>query len=177
LAAAAIWLAAGASASAGVEVDNAILLDPFDPVPAIQFRHYGGYAWGIYDCGYRPCGHRRHHHSYRHHCYRDCYGYGRCERHCGGYGDRYGHYYRDDYYGGSRYGGPDRQYPRGHHGGCYGDRCYDGAPHGGPYEGPYDGPHEGYGNRLDRYDEQADRYDEQSLWYEDHVIRRHHRRY
>jgi len=56
-------LAAGAhQAKAGVEVDNAIALDPFDPVPEIQFDHYGGYYWG---------------HGYRH-FYRDCYAYGRC---------------------------------------------------------------------------------------------------
>jgi len=34
-------------AKAGVATSGAVLLDPFDPVPEIQFRHFGGYGdWG-----------------------------------------------------------------------------------------------------------------------------------
>ncbi len=69
-----LMLLAGARpALAGVEVDNAIMLDPFDPVPEIQFNHFGGYAWGWgYGCN-EGCGYR--------HCYHEC-GYNHCRRGC-----------------------------------------------------------------------------------------------
>jgi len=47
--------AIAAPATAGVATTGAVLLDPFDPVPEIQFHHFGGYGCG-YDCGgYRGC--------------------------------------------------------------------------------------------------------------------------
>lgn len=71
-----------APASAGVATAGAVLLDPYDPVPEIQFRHYGGYDYdgcgygcgGYYDgCGscYRPV-----------RCHRGCYRHVRCEDGC-----------------------------------------------------------------------------------------------
>ncbi len=60
-------------AAAGVATAGAVLLDPFDPVPAIQFQHFGGYG-----------------------CYEGCGGgYNRCGDGCGGYRHRV-HYRRDD---------------------------------------------------------------------------------
>ena len=71
LTAAALFLAlaafgAAAPASAGVPGDNAVLLDPFDPVPQIGFHHD--------DC-FDPCGYHRceHYCGYRHRCEHDCY--------------------------------------------------------------------------------------------------------
>jgi hypothetical protein len=62
----AMFFAGARTAQAGVEVDNAIMLDPFDPVPEIQFNHYGGYAWGYGT--YHHYGHEcRWHCRYRHH--------------------------------------------------------------------------------------------------------------
>jgi hypothetical protein len=56
-------------------IDNAVVLDPFDPVPQIQF-HHGGCDWGcrgcIDSCGYRHCWHG----CWRHHAWR-------CEFGCG----------------------------------------------------------------------------------------------
>ena len=59
-------------------MDNAVLLDPFDPVPEVQFRHFGadcfsecGYGYG-YGC-YHSCGYGCHYGcSHRHHCYQHC---------------------------------------------------------------------------------------------------------
>jgi len=83
-----------APAQAGVATSGAVLLDPFDPVPEIQFHHFGGYGCS-YGCGgcedscgyarYDGCndGCRRH---YRHRascdddCNRGCRD--RCERGC-----------------------------------------------------------------------------------------------
>lgn len=48
-------------AAAGVATAGAVLLDPFDPVPEIQFRHFGGYG-----------------------CDTGCGGYERCDEGCGG---------------------------------------------------------------------------------------------
>lgn len=62
-----IWILIGAlfavllgamPASAGIAMDNAVVLDPYDPVPPIQFRHW----YAGYDCDY-GCGH---------HCRRSC---------------------------------------------------------------------------------------------------------
>ncbi|HEY0107375.1 MAG TPA: hypothetical protein VGB91_14945, partial [Rhizomicrobium sp.] len=81
-------------AQAGVATSGAVLLDPFDPVPEIQFHHFGGYGCS-YGCGigYRGCdegcggyggcheGCRRH---YRHHdCDDDCGRHAHdCDRDC-----------------------------------------------------------------------------------------------
>lgn len=72
-------LAGATPALADPGSENAILLDPFDPVPEIGFRHYGadcfhecGYGEGCYhDCGYR------------HGCHRYCGGNRRCYHSCG----------------------------------------------------------------------------------------------
>jgi hypothetical protein len=78
---------APAGAKAGVATAGAVLLDPFDPVPAIQFHHYGGYGCNE-GCGGCDYGCYRHNRCgdgcYRHTecgdgCYRrDCDG---CYRH------------------------------------------------------------------------------------------------
>ena len=62
---------------AQVAVDDTVLLDPFDPVPEIQFRHFGDN--GCYEsCGYRRdcdgCGYR--------HCWRDGCGRLHCRSNC-----------------------------------------------------------------------------------------------
>ena len=98
--------AIAAPATAGVATTGAVLLDPFDPVPEIQFHHFGGYGCG-YECGgYRGCddvcgggyggygcydGCRRHYrHRYcdddcRSGCHDGCRRYVRddCDRDCG----------------------------------------------------------------------------------------------
>ncbi len=52
-------------AQAQVAAQDSVLLDPFDPVPEIQFRHFGGNGcWD--DCG----------------GYRDCDGCGGCQDGC-----------------------------------------------------------------------------------------------
>lgn len=69
-------LAGATPALADPGSENAILLDPFDPVPEIQFRHFG--ADCFHECGYRDgcyhdCGYRHGCHRYcGHRCYRDC---------------------------------------------------------------------------------------------------------
>jgi hypothetical protein len=88
-------------ARAGVATSGAVLLDPFDPVPEIQFRHYGGYGYGYgcdYGCGGEECYdgcYRRRHWNAR--CYDDC---GRTSR-CGDRCDR--HWRCDNDCGGRRY--------------------------------------------------------------------------
>ena len=62
------------AAMAGVATSGAVLLDPFDPVPEIQFQHFGGYGCDTGCGGYDRCddgcgGHRRH----------------ACEDNCGGH--------------------------------------------------------------------------------------------
>lgn len=81
LAAVALGFAAlAAPASAGVATSGAVLLDPFDPVPEIQFRHYGGYGC-VYGCGvsygcdsgcYNPCRDGCRRHVRRHDCDDGC---------------------------------------------------------------------------------------------------------
>jgi hypothetical protein len=56
-------------AEAGVATSGAVLLDPFDPVPEIQFHHFGGYGCvqgcgGCDDCGWYA--------GYRSGCYDSC---------------------------------------------------------------------------------------------------------
>jgi hypothetical protein len=91
----AMLLAPGA-ASAGVATAGAVLLDPYDPVPEIQFRHYGGYGYGGCDIGcggydYDSCGscYRHRHHYYR--CDDGCRRHDDCRDRCReGYdGERY----------------------------------------------------------------------------------------
>ena len=93
------------TAMAGVATAGAVLLDPFDPVPEIQFQHFGGYGCsygcgGHYDgCG-DGCGYHRHHgcgdgcgyhrarcdddDCGRHaRCDQDCDHHDHCRDHCG----------------------------------------------------------------------------------------------
>jgi hypothetical protein len=62
-------------------IDNAQVLDPFDPVPQIQFHH--GCDWGcrgcVDSCGYRHCGDRC---GYHHCCWHRRIAW-RCEFGCG----------------------------------------------------------------------------------------------
>ena len=62
-------------------IDNSVLLDPFDPVPQIQF-HHGGCDWGcrgcVDECGYRHCWHE----CGYHHCWHGCYAYRDCWHGC-----------------------------------------------------------------------------------------------
>ncbi len=112
-----------APAQAGVAIENTVVLDPYDPVPSIQFGHwYNGYGSGCYDrCGRTRCGDGCHRRT-RHHCERDCdRGCGRdctretrdCGRDC----------YRD------RCDRDDCRKDRCDHDGCRdrcdGDRCHD----------------------------------------------------
>jgi hypothetical protein len=94
----ALTMLSAPAAHAQVAAQDSVLLDPFDPVPEIQFRHFGGNGcWD--DCGgYRDCdgcggcregcGRRCYNSCYTHRrCYEDCYGRVHCERGChpGGY--------------------------------------------------------------------------------------------
>jgi len=108
----ALMLLSAPAARAQVAAQDSVALDPFDPVPEIQFRHLGGNGcWD--DCGTRDCDgcvrchegcerrchsncyvHRRcsddcwirdrcvHECYVRHHCDRDCQGWVRCDRGC-----------------------------------------------------------------------------------------------
>jgi len=65
-----LGLATAPAALADPGAENAVLLDPFDPVPEIQFRHFGadcfsncGYSYG-YGC-YHECDYRCHYGCYR----------------------------------------------------------------------------------------------------------------
>ncbi|HJW39899.1 MAG TPA: hypothetical protein VJ476_01575 [Rhizomicrobium sp.] len=93
------FLALASPAQAGVATSGAVLLDPFDPVPEIQFRHFGGYGCA-YGCGgcYDSCGGGCHEGCYRHYrrhadCDDACGRHVRddCDRGC----DRDGHDGRD----------------------------------------------------------------------------------
>ncbi len=97
------------AAAAGVATAGAVLLDPFDPVPAIQFHHFGGYGCyegcgggGYYNRCDDGCGGYRHRVRYRRdECDDGCYRArrhhhrDRCDRDCGDDddrdGDRHGH--------------------------------------------------------------------------------------
>src|SRR5580698_6945446 len=72
---AALVLASGIKAYAE-PIDNAVLLDPFDPVPQIQF-HHGDCDWGcrgcVDTCGYRHCWHECGYRHCWHGCYADCW--------------------------------------------------------------------------------------------------------
>jgi hypothetical protein len=171
---------------AGVPVINSVLLDPFDPVPTIQFRH--GYDWDGHcydsDCGpYRRC-----HDDCRWHgwyCPHDCYdihhlrpgalnlGWWRCADEC-----RHGDWWCDH----------DCQLEGWH---CEHD-CFVHEPgrrdfrdrdmrDGGPLQQLGDAcPDVCYGRLVHEYEEQlahhaeqARRYEEQSHWYFEHVMDDH----
>jgi hypothetical protein len=88
----ALMLLSAPAARAQVAAQDSVLLDPFDPVPEIQFRHFGGAdCWD--DCGYRDCDGcgRCNDGCGRSHCYdrcgrcsRGCYARPRCRRDCDG---------------------------------------------------------------------------------------------
>jgi len=170
-------------AQADPAVDNAIQLDPFDPVPEIQFRHYGG----------NPC----YEHCERHD-WRACGD--RCRPHCAdGYrqgdeqdrGPRGADYHDGDHrdgdhgpgerdFQGADHGGHDGDYGDhrdGDHG--PGDRDFQGADHGG-HDGDHadhrDGADHARGERghddpdcelYERFNDQADRYDALTQHYQD----------
>lgn len=108
------------TASAGVATSGAVLLDPFDPVPEIQFHHFGGYGGCNSGCGgYEGAGYDR--------CGKGC-GYNRCDDGC--YRRRHHHYRHCDDVCGDRYADDDRDGDRDHH-----DRDGDGY-HDGHDGGP-----------------------------------------
>src|ERR1700749_3380303 len=93
----ALMLVGAPAARAQTAAEESVLLDPFDPVPEIQFRHFGGDdCWG--GCGYRRCdgcAYRCYdrcgcHDGCERRCYRDCYRGEHCYRGCHprGYTDR-----------------------------------------------------------------------------------------
>ena len=134
-------------------IDNSVQLDPFNPVPEIQFSRDDGY------CG-DGCG--------RHSCYRDCHrwhdGWHDCDRNC-----RYADWYCEHDCRNNWYGTGWRDCDRG---------CREGAWHcdhgcAKPYREmlrEYDERVDRHDDQADRYDEQAARYDMQSDWYKRHVI-------
>jgi hypothetical protein len=152
-------------ASAGTAaIDNSVQLDPFNPVPEIQFSRDCYDACG--GCGDR-CGSRCEDNCGRH-CYRDCdrwhVGWRDCDRDC-----RYGSWYcergcRNNWYG-TGWRDCDRD-------------CREGSWHCArgcavSYRHllrDYDERVDRHDDQADRYDEQADRYDEQAEWYKHHVI-------
>lgn len=102
-------LLGAAPVSAGIAMDDTVVLDPYDPVPPVQFRHW----YAGYDCDY-GCGHCWHS-CYRHRydgCHDGCYD--RC--HDGCY-RRDG--YRHDCDGCGRDGYPRIDLP------CTTDDCYE----------------------------------------------------
>ena len=83
------------AASAGVATAGAVLLDPYDPVPEIQFRHFGGYGYGGCDVGcggydYDACGGGCYRHRHHTRCGDGCGRRDDCDRCRDGHdGDRY----------------------------------------------------------------------------------------
>jgi hypothetical protein len=136
-------------ARAEVPVDDTLLLDPFDPVPEIQFRHFGdngcwdgcGYERCHEGCGrrcYEGCGYRRCHEGCRSSC-RDGCRRDRCERSCWhelGCGDR-----------------------------CWGDRRYGYTEDRDHNERRFRRDHEEFKDDHARFNADADRYEHQSEEY------------
>ncbi|MEI9992767.1 MAG: hypothetical protein WDM86_22380 [Rhizomicrobium sp.] len=168
--------AIGLPAQAGVATMGAVLLDPFDPVPEIQFHHFGGYGCD-YGCGggYRGCGEvcgrscydgcRRHY--YRHTgCGDGCRRYVRddCDRDCGRRDcrDDCRRYVRDDCdHDCDRHDGDHEHDGRPPAPPCASDHCYD-AEH---YERRWrDGDHVGQ-EWLDRGTRERTMHDDHGNWY------------
>lgn len=175
---------------AGVHVMNSVLLDPFDPVPQIEFEHRCG--WGCHrHCDDYRCGEGwRCRHDCRWngwHCDEDCYGHRPCDHDCGiGWwrceGDcRTGEWRCDHdchllgWYCEhdclvhppcerdchDRFGPPcDHERDCRPEEHCT-DACYGRLVHD-------------YEEIIQRSDDQAHRYDEQSRWYFEHVMDDHH---
>ncbi|HKD23817.1 MAG TPA: hypothetical protein VKB71_17495, partial [Rhizomicrobium sp.] len=164
---------------AGVALTNSVLLDPFDPVPEIQFRHgYEGDRHCEHDCEFLHCRTDCRWHGW--YCPHDCYdmhrprlgavnlGWWRCADDC-----RHGEWWCDH----------DCQLEGWHcehdcfvHEPCLRD-CRRGERR--PEEGDqcreicYGRLVHEYQERMAHHDEEAHRYDEQSHWYFEHVIEDH----
>jgi hypothetical protein len=156
--------AGNAKVYAGTAGDNAVLLDPFDPVPQIGF-HHGEYG-GCYD----PCGIRQCHRDCGYHrgCYHDCYRHAGCEhdcrrpcdRDCGPYGEYYAaidRYNRQaDMWGvlASIYMDEVKRYDARYGGGEHHDGLRDGDDHhGGSHGDHHDGDDHHDGNDGDHHDD------------------------
>ena len=150
-------------------IDNSVALDPFSPVPEIQFSRGCDYGCGDCDgCGW-------------HHCYHEC---GGCWHDChragwsGGWHDgwrdcdhgcRFGTWYCENGCRNNWYGEGWRD--------CDSD-CREGSWHCArgcarwyrELLREYDAKSDRNEDQADRYDEQAARYDAQSFWYQRHVI-------
>jgi hypothetical protein len=163
----ALVLAHAPSARAQVAVDDSILLDPFDPVPEIQFRHFGGN--GCFDgCFYREGCHDRCGRCYsgcRTRCWRDGCGRLHCSHGCRNWR---GSWYRgvrgDDDFWHWRYDRDHDRFIRDHHRfrrdiRDYENRArdYDRNYRGGYWDSSYDRHDWHDGDRHDRYD--GDRHD------------------
>jgi hypothetical protein len=140
-------------------IDNSVQLDPFNPVPEIQFSH----DW----CG-DGCG--------EHHCYRDC-GYHGCERGCRNdwawrdceHDCRYRSWSCERDCRNNWYGTGWRDCEHDCREGSW--RCARGcAPTYREMLREYDARVDRHDDQADRYDEQAARYDRQANWYKRHVI-------
>lgn len=175
---------------AGVPATDSVLLDPFDPVPTIQFHHGCEGNCGRHcdhDCGEpRRCHEDCHWHGW--YCPRDCYamqqagyrgynlGWWRCANDC---------------HDGDWWCDHDCQLEGWHcdqncfvHEPCEHD-CRNRPPYprcGGDCSGEgercldvcYGWLIREYEEQLDQHNEQAQRYEDQSRWYFEHVIDRHH---
>jgi hypothetical protein len=157
-------VAMGSPAHAQTSINDSVLLDPFSPVPQIQFSP-----------GYEECGD-----GCYHHCWHDCRVAYRCDDDCRYGGWHCGHGCRDgwrprewrDCDHDCHYGSWDCD--RGCRG-AYGDR----ADYGPPRLRYPDAPPTTLGERVERNDYQADRNDfmterwkAQSDWYQHNVIDR-----
>ena len=139
-------------------IDNSVQLDPFNPVPEIQFStDFCGDECGG-GCHY-GCGHR---------CYHGCgiawRGWRDCEHDC-----RYGRWYCEHDCRNNWYGDGWRDCDRGCREGAW--RCDHGCA--GSYHEmirDYEARVDRHDDQADRYDEQAARYDRQADWYKRHVI-------
>lgn len=107
------------AAHAGVAIENTVVLDPFDPVPPIQFQHwYAGYGCN-FGCGrHNNCYDRCERHRCRDNCGRErCND--RCDRDCGDRCERRARCDRDC--GRDNCCDNDRAYQPN----CTSQRCYD----------------------------------------------------
>jgi hypothetical protein len=171
---------------AGVPMTNSVILDPFDPVPAIQFEH------GCYDrcgrhchdgCGeYRYCRHDCRWHGWT--CAHDCYGarhcndascnlgWWRCDRECRDDAWRCDH---DCTLQGWHCDHGCSVRDRCEHD-CVGRPCNRDCGHLGDAcaDSCFGGLVQQYESDLQHSEDLNRRYDEQSHWYFEHVMDRHH---
>ena len=157
-------------------IDNSVQLDPFNPVPEIQFsRGYEGCNAGY--CGGCEDG-------CEHHCWHDCYhGWRGCYHDCrpaGWYGYRWRNCVNDCRYGPwacehncwtNWYGSGWRDCDNDCREGAW--RCERGCAVSYRHLlRDYDARSDRNDEQADRYDEQSERYDRQSDWYRRNVIER-----